>query len=321
MTPEAPKVSVIIPFHNACKYLESAVLSVLNQTFSDFELILIDDGSTDGGSSVLQAVSDSRIRFYRNEKNVGIPAARNQGIQYANGEYLAWLDGDDLSLPDRIQKQVALFDRNPNLGLCGTSVKTLGAHTDVEWHYPTCSKFLRCRMLFDNPFTTSSIMMRAEALKNENMRFDTSFAVAEDYDLWERISRNWETTNIQEVLTRYRIHATQSTAGKEKISQERVWEIQSRLLQGLGINACETEKKLHLEIGVGWKFPTKEAGFDTVDRWLLKLLNANLVRKYFDFEKFKEALAERWLLAANSAPSKKGLFEKARFFFKKRNWL
>jgi hypothetical protein len=318
-----PKVSVIIPYYNAAKYLEAAVRSVLEQTYRDYELILIDDGSADESSGVIRNINDSRIRLYRNEKNIGIPAARNQGIQYAKGKYIAWLDSDDLSLPDRIQKQVLLFDKNPKLGLCGTSVQTLGAPVDMEWCYPYSSELLRCRMLLDNPFATSSIMMRAEALRKGSFKFDTKFSVAEDYDLWEKISRDWETTNIQEILTRYRIHQTQSSLGhdKKKISRDNVWNIQSRLLNGLGIAASEEEKNLHLEIGVGWRFPTTAEGFDSVGKWLRKLLKANVEHRCFDPHKLKDVLAERWMQAVLRTPVPQGILGKIQFFSRKQNWL
>lgn len=204
-----PKVSVIMPVYNGEKYIEQAIDSVLSQSFRDFELIVVDDGSTDRSAEIVGSYRDTRVRYVTNPCNLGLAAARNRGIEVSNGEYLAWLDCDDISLPNRLLKQVALLDEYPNIGLCGTWVRTLGLESEQVWQYPTNPSFVRSRMLFDDPLATSAAMVRRDCLSAEDLRFDARFPLAEDYDLWERVSRTNGVCNIAEVLTVYRIHPNQ----------------------------------------------------------------------------------------------------------------
>src|SRR5262245_19762108 len=117
---ESPKVSVVIAVYNREKYVRSAVDSILSQTFSDFELLVIDDGSTDGSIAVVQSHSDPRIRLIRNHTNFGVSATRNKGIQLARGEYLAFLDSDDWAYPDRLAKQIAFLDNHSEYAAVGS---------------------------------------------------------------------------------------------------------------------------------------------------------------------------------------------------------
>jgi glycosyltransferase involved in cell wall biosynthesis len=150
-----------MPVYNGEQFVGAAVDSILNQTFKDFELIIINDGSSDESAQVIESYRDPRIVYLCNSENTGLANVRNKGLDVAKGEYIAWLDCDDISLPRRLAKQVSLLEASPRIGLCGTWVRTIdGAKEDV-WEYPTDPEFLRARMLFDDPLATSSIMMRA----------------------------------------------------------------------------------------------------------------------------------------------------------------
>ncbi|MEL4306297.1 glycosyltransferase family 2 protein [Methanococcoides sp. LMO-2] len=154
------KVSVIMPVYNAEKYLKDAIESILNQSFKNFELLIINDGSNDKSKAIIESHNDSRIRLLNNEENSGLAKVRNKGIYEAKGEYIAWLDADDISHPLRLEKQVKLLDSHPDVGICGTWVKTIGTKVTHKWRYPTNPNFIRGRMLFDDPLATSSVMLR-----------------------------------------------------------------------------------------------------------------------------------------------------------------
>ena len=297
----APKVSVVMPVYNGEHYVREAIDSVLNQTFKDFELIVINDGSTDGSAQVIESYRDSRIIFLCNSENTGLANVRNKGLDVASGEYIAWLDCDDISLPRRLEKQVALLDADPRIGLCGTWVRTIGGSTEDVWKYLTDPEFLRARMLFDDPLATSSVMMRAACVREPKLRFNLEHPPAEDYELWERISREWKISNIPEILTLYRLHAMQTSLVKAQKQKDSVWVIQNRLLLQLGIEATDDEKRLHLDIGVGWRFLPDLDRIMLTETWLLKIAQANRVRKIFPEDALRRVLAERWLFAISAA--------------------
>jgi len=291
------KVSVLMPVYNGEKYIARAIDSVLSQSFRDFELLVIDDGSSDKSAEIVSSYSDKRVRYVANPTNLGLAGARNRAIEVSNGDYLAWLDCDDISLPDRLLKQVALLDAHPNLGLCGTWVRTLGLESEQVWHYPSDPGFVRGRMLFDDPVATSSAMVRRSCLDADELRFDTRFPPAEDYDLWERISRTNGVCNIPEVLTLYRIHPDQISTIKREQQKKAVWAIQSRSIQQLHVEPSDEEKSLHLDIGVRWHFVADNERVDLTEDWLGKLGSANDRWQVFPTNGFRHVLAERWFLA------------------------
>lgn len=296
-----PKVSVVMPVYNGEAYLRQAIDSILAQTFVDFELVLINDGSTDASVSIIESYRDPRIRLYNNTQNSGLAAVRNRGIRESQGQYIAWLDCDDISLPERLMKQVDLLDGKPHIGLCGTWVKAIGDAKDNIWKYPTDPDFVRARMLFDDPLATSSVMMRAACVRERGLQFDLDYPPAEDYELWERISRDWGVTNIPEVLTLYRIHSTQTSVMKAKKQKDSVWAIQNHLISQLGINATDDEMRLHLDLGVGWHFLPDLERVRSSEQWLLKIERANRSRKIFPENALRRVLAERWLFAISAA--------------------
>lgn len=296
-----PKVSVLMPVYNGEKHIGQAIDSVLSQSFRDFELIVIDDGSTDKSAEVVGSYSDKRICYVANPTNLGLAGARNRAIDVSNGDYLAWLDCDDISLPSRLLKQVALLDEHPNVGLCGTWVRTLGLESEKVWRYASDPRFLRARMLFDDPVATSAAMIRRSCIAGDALRFDVRFPPAEDYDLWERISRTNEVRNIPEVLTLYRIHSGQISTAKREQQSKSIWEIQSRLLRQLCVEPTEEEKLLHLDIGVGWNFLADKVRLDQTEEWLHKLEKANHKEAVFPKDGFRNVLSERWFLANRAA--------------------
>ena len=296
-----PKVSVVMPVYNGELYMCAAIESILKQTFTDFELIIINDGSSDSSSKIIESFSDPRIVYINNSENTGLAKVRNKGLDVVRGEYIAWLDCDDISLPTRLEKQVNLLDVNLDIGICGTWVKTIDGESENIWRYPTDSGFIRARMLFDDPLATSSVMLRAACISVQRLRFNLDYPPAEDYELWERISREWDVTNIPEVLTYYRIHPMQTSVVKEIQQKASVWEIQKRMLAQLGIEPTKEEKLLVLDIGVGWRFIPEIERVLSSKKWLEKLEAANCKRNLFSSESFKYVLAERWFLVTAAA--------------------
>jgi len=198
-----PLVSVILPCFNAENFIEVAVNSILNQSYTNIELIVIDDGSSDASLDILQQIKDARLTVI-SQQNVGYKVTLNRLLELTNGEFIARQDADDISLPLRFEKQVAFMLNNPNCAVVGTWAEIFCPTNKVKrFHkHPTDNLSLQFFLLFDNPFVHSSIMMRKTCINKVGV-YDINKGW-EDYDLWSRFSREYEIANLPEVLQVYR---------------------------------------------------------------------------------------------------------------------
>jgi glycosyltransferase involved in cell wall biosynthesis len=199
-------VSVVLPVYNCPEYVGEALDSILCQTYTDFEAILIDDGSTDSTPKILKQYTDPRIRLIT-QTNRGLAATLNRGIELARGKYIARMDQDDMSRPERFAKQVAYLDAHPDCALLGTWAEIWQGHSRTErtHRHPADNSTLKFEMLFNNPFVHSSVMLRKSALDRVGVySTDRSRQPPEDYELWSRIAREYEVANLPEILQVYR---------------------------------------------------------------------------------------------------------------------
>lgn len=238
-----PKVTVLLPVYNEERYLREALASVLAQTFVDFELLLIDDGSSDGSAKIAEECTDPRLRLELNDRNRGQPATLNRGLGLASGQYIARMDADDICLPRRLEEQVRFMDQHPQIGICGTAVRVLGS--DEVWSCPLEHEEIRCALLFYNAFNHPTVMLRRDVFECFHLQYDVTTSTAEDYDLWVRAVEVTETANLPDVLLEYRVHAEQisSVHGRE---QARIAEvIIARQLAKLGMDSTPQKLALH----------------------------------------------------------------------------
>ena len=206
MTSQSPRVSVVLPVYNGLPYLHAAISSILSQSFDDFELIVIDDGSVDGSASVLDDFDDQRIRFLR-QANQGLARTLNHGIHLARGTYVARQDQDDLSHPDRLALQVAHMEAHQDCVLLGSWAQIMEVDRLVErFHrHPVDEPTLRYQLLFNNPFVHSSVLLRRSAFHQVGgYTTDPARQPPEDYELWSRLSRIGSVANVGQVLLVYR---------------------------------------------------------------------------------------------------------------------
>lgn len=201
----SPLVSVILSVYNGAKYLNDAIASILGQTYSNFELIIINNGSTDGSAEIIADFTDSRIRMY-SQDNSRLAAALNRGISLAKGEFIARQDADDIALPERFEKQVAFLEINPDCGLVGTWAMILEEERETDRSHKHSSEnlALQFELLFDNPFVHSSVMIRASVFEKVSPYSTSEDRQPEDYELWSRIAREFEVANIPDALQVYR---------------------------------------------------------------------------------------------------------------------
>lgn len=201
-----PKISVLFPTYNTKEeYLREAIESVLAQTFSDFEFIIVDDCSPDANvEKVVKSYTDPRIRFYRNERNLGISQARNKLIDLASGEYLAVMDHDDVSLPERFEKEAAYLDAHPDVGLVSCQAERFPCGDLMK--KPENDKEIKLAMMRISPIVHSACMIRKSVLVDNNIHYEEEFSPAEDHALFARLMSKTKFYNIPEILFRYRWH-------------------------------------------------------------------------------------------------------------------
>jgi glycosyltransferase involved in cell wall biosynthesis len=215
-----PKVSVVIPAYNAMTYLPETVASVLQQTFSDFELIIVNDGSSDNIVEWVSGLEDPRVKIISQE-NRGVAAARNTGIAHAQGEYIAFLDADDLWEPTKLEKQTYCLDNNPPVGLVYTWTALIdqwGRPTRRVWNPHIEGNVWEHIVVNDMISTGSSPMIRSKCFEAVGV-FDPTLASCEDRDMWTRIAVHYPFALVKEFLTFYRRHAHNMTNQHQKIIQ------------------------------------------------------------------------------------------------------
>lgn len=222
-----PIISVILPVYNGADFLAQAIESILNQTHSDFELIIIDDGSTDESLKVinLYAAKDERIVVIGRD-NKGLVATLNEGIKVARGAWIARMDADDISLPKRFETQLLELE-NKHADICGSWVRRFGGFDNRVVKLPQTEEAIKMEMLFGTPLAHPTVMVRAEVLKANP--YNANFSNAEDYDLWARlIESGYKLVNVQEVLLHYRVHGMQVSVQAENQQYKQGQEIRKR---------------------------------------------------------------------------------------------
>lgn len=236
---ESPIISVIMPVYNCEKYVGEAVQSILNQTFTDFELLIVDDCSTDATVSIIKSISDARINLIRKEKNSGYTDSLNYAITIAKGKYIARMDGDDISLPNRFQRQVEYLNAHQDVILCGTGIQIIDS--DKILKHPVNHEDIKVKLCFSNAIFHPSVMGRTEAFSE--YKYNKEFEPAEDYDLWTRLVFAGKLANIDEVLLDYRVHPNQISNYKNDVQMNASLIAQMRMFQVLSENE-KIEKEL-----------------------------------------------------------------------------
>lgn len=242
-----PLITVLMCVHNDRNYIAAAARSILQQTFEDFEFLIIDDGSTDGTAELLDGLDDPRIRLYRNPANLGLTRSLNIGLDAARGSFIARMDGDDLSEPDRLDCQLRFMQDHPEVGLVGSSRtlideagRTIAVATVVEDDLS-----IRHKSLLGNPFAHPSMMLRADLLRSRGLRYDESYQTAQDYDLWVRMLALTAGANLPRPLLRYRLRGgisktrkAEQLAGHDRISMNAI----AAFAPGFSIRADEVRQ-------------------------------------------------------------------------------
>jgi glycosyltransferase involved in cell wall biosynthesis len=245
---KSPLVTVFMPMYNSEAYIREALESMLNQTYSHLEIIIVDDGSTDSSVGIVNSYQDSRIRLIRNKENKGIPYTRNVGLQEATGKYMAIMDADDISLPHRIERQVEFMEKNEGIDATGSFYEIFGGRFKRQFKPKNIApEEMKIALLFTNYIGNPTAFIRLETLKQHNLRYNLDCFVAQDYEMWAQISKVGNLTIMPEVLLKYRTGHTNIT---KKSSIDRVMRrkkvidsIHQDLIDYYGFNLTEEELK------------------------------------------------------------------------------
>ncbi len=212
-TSTAPRITVVMPVYNAERYLRAAIDSILGQTFADFELLIVDDGSDDGSTAIVSSYTDERIRLIRNECNLGLIATLNKGLQAARGQYVARMDADDISLPTRLARQIAYLDRHREVGVVGSYFHRIDENGRIlsTDRRKTKDFLVSFRIYVEayNPFCHPAVMFRTKGIRDGG-GYNPAFPSAEDGALWFQLNEaGIKFATIPRVLLLYRIHGGQ----------------------------------------------------------------------------------------------------------------
>ena len=289
---QKPQITVLMSVYNCAEFVKIAIDSILQQSFSDFEFIIIDDCSTDNSREIINCFKDKRIRLVCNDSNIGLSGSLNKGILLSNGRYIARMDADDISYYNRLKVQFEFMERHPDIGVCGTWLKTFG-DKNIEWRYPVESDPIKCCLLFESPFAHPTVMIRRDTLIKNKILYDASNQITEDYDFWVRLSNITNFANIPEVLYSYRLHQRQ--AGCVRASEQRTAsrKIRYAILKSMVGDLSYEEQLLH-ELICDRNYEISREFVQQAEDWLIKLLRFNMESRIFPEPCFNKTLANRW---------------------------
>jgi glycosyltransferase involved in cell wall biosynthesis len=286
--------------YNGEKYLSEAIESILIQTYKNFEFIIINDGSTDNGLEIISQYQkqDNRIIII-SRKNRGLVTSLNEGIKKSKGKYIARMDADDISSPERFEKQVAFMETNLDIGISGSAVISFGKdRKDTIWKCSAKDKTIKTELLFSSSFAHPVVIMRRELILINDLEYH-DFLHAEDFELWTRMGEITKMANLSEPLLKYRIVENSISREANKNLEERYLvhkKIFNTYLKRLKITNREEENRLHFNISLNHRIKEHEVCFNKLDKYFNKIILANKNQKIFNDLELKKILGKKWLI-------------------------
>lgn len=294
---EQPLVSIAMPVYNAEKYIKKTIESVLNQTYTNFELILINDASKDRSKEIIHSFSDSRIRYIENPENLGIVKTRNKCIQYARGKYIAVLDNDDITLPPRLAKQVEFLEENNDYGICGSFYDIIDGSDNVvhKMKLPVTNSQIKTFLLFNNCCCNSSVMIKSDIIKEQ--MYPEGFDMIEDYYFLHSASKSTKLFNLPMYITQYRVHGENVSIEKLDGMRSLRLKMDALILNDLKIPYSEHELLLHSNfVTSNFHFFKTNDQIAQLEAWLLKLYQALKKDPLYDTNLIQKILIKRWII-------------------------
>jgi len=252
VAPTAPLVTALLAVHDGEAYVHTALASMLGQTVADLELVIVDDASTDRTPEILATLDDPRVRVIRNDRQLGLAASLNRGLDEARGTYVARLDADDVALPRRLERQLALLRTSPRTAIVGSAVLELDDAERVGAFHamPVGGVDVRWAALFSSPFFHPTVLVDRRLLERHGLRYDTTFEESEDYELWSRLLDVTEGDNVPDPLVLYRVHPAQASQRRRVLQREYQLLVARRMIARIAPELAPASAELAWRIGV-----------------------------------------------------------------------
>ncbi len=250
-----PRVTVLMPTYNVAQWVEEAIDSVLRQTYRDFELLVVDDGSTDNTLDHVRSIQDDRIRIAAFPDNVGLAENLNRGLDLINTELVARMDGDDIAEPNWLETGVHVLDTMPEVDICSFGFQFFGTKTSLV-RFPEHNEDSKAEMLFG--CTVIVPVFRKSVFTDNHLRYLTETFPAEDYMMWSNVYPLTQIYNVQRTLFHYRTHPTQISTSRREAQIKKSNEVRLKMLQWLNPNFTDEEKQYFLNVFVPCKIEVKE---------------------------------------------------------------
>ncbi len=292
-----PLVSIVMPVFNSEKFVGEAVESLLSQTFKDFELIIVDDGSTDKSAEIISTFQDSRIRILSNLKNRGIVFSRNRGLKDIRGKFYAPFDSDDVARPDKFEKQIDFLNKNPEFAMIGSWANLIDEHGEKlpkKWKLKAKPEHIPPIMLFRNYFVHSSILVRKEFI--ENIVYEDGFDVVEDYKFCADLAFGSRVVNYPDYLLKYRFHSKSAMRKDRQRMRNQDIKIYRYLFDKLEIKLSESD----LNSIFALKGERNTGALDElidIEKFLIRIIRQNNQLQLFNHKELEKTVANRWLKA------------------------
>ena len=285
------KLTVVMPAYNASKYISTTIQSIVQQTFAEWKLIVINDCSTDNTKDIVEEWTrkDKRIHIVNNEENLKVARSMNKGIALVNTLYFARIDSDDVLLPMHFEKLIQYLEEHKDISICGSQVITIDEHGSFRrtWNYETNSDWLQMSSVFACPFLQSSVIMKTEVIKSiEGYRIEKE--LVEDYELWIRALLKYKAANYNDYTIQYRIHSSNmSESNKEKILAM----LEKLYLEYQSSYPIDTNNlRLHARMEFGDWSELDNREFNELKGWKSKLQEINNAKTFYTKEKYKDVL-------------------------------
>jgi glycosyltransferase involved in cell wall biosynthesis len=288
-----------MPLYNTESYVGQAIQSLLSQTYRDFELIIVNDASTDTSLEIVKTFNDTRLRILNNKKNSGIVFSRNKGLREAKGEFIAPFDSDDLAVNDKFEKQIGYLKKHKELGMIGSWARMIdenGLLLKNKWKLSASPEQIPAIMLFRNYFVQSSVVIRREAVPVGG--YSPGFDVVEDYKMWTEVLRICKAWNLPEYLVHYRIHREGATQRDAEGLFKKEAELLKLIYEPLGMKINDSLAKLILLIRNSDAITNKET-LDEVEDFLSILNKQNAKLSVINQKQLNKAIFNRWIKACS----------------------
>jgi glycosyltransferase involved in cell wall biosynthesis len=286
-----PKISVVMPVYNVAAYITESLNSILTQTFPDFEFIIINDCSQDQTIPIIKKIqqTDPRIVVIDNDRRRGVAACLNQGLVAAQGKYVARMDGDDISLPERLEKQFYFMEQNPQFDICGANADLIDTKNIAfgNWHFPVDSDVIKSDLFFKPALLHPAVFFRKSSLDTHQLLYNELFLSSEDFEFWCRCKHHLLFANLPERLILYRRHSAQNSISK--MSSQYTSVVHLRNLWELGLQPSSDEIKIHMALS-GMTDDSKVFDSKAVVSWINKILAGNNKCKVYPEMPFRNML-------------------------------